>query len=225
MLRVFDFARSAVGKKAIMAVTGIMLFGFVFGHMLGNLKLYFGPVALDHYAEGLRELGSPVFARGQLLWIARIGLLGAVGLHIWAATSLTLQNRRARPIGYVSRKVVQAGYAERTMRWGGVILFLFILYHLGHLTFGTFHADFVPGAVYDNVVAGFQVPWVSGFYIVAQLALGMHLYHGLWSLFQSLGLSHPQWEAPKRAFAATFAVLVSAVNISFPVSVLTGLVG
>lgn len=230
MFRVLDFARSAVGKKAIMAVTGLILFGFVFGHMVGNLKLYYGldadgRYALDVYAEGLRELGKPILGHGQLLWIARLGLLAAVGLHIWAAVSLTLQNRRARPVDYVGRKVVQAGYAERTMRWGGVILLLFVIYHLAHLTWGNAHPSFVPGAVHANVVAGFQVWWVSLFYIVAQVALGFHLFHGLWSLFQSLGWSHPLWDPWRRCFAVVFSLVVSVLNISFPVAVLTGIVG
>jgi succinate dehydrogenase / fumarate reductase cytochrome b subunit len=230
MSRVFDFARSAVGKKVIMAVTGLILFGFVFGHMVGNLKLFYGidaegRYALDVYAEGLRELGKPILGHGQALWIARIVLLAAVGLHIWAATTLTLQNRRARPVDYVGRKAIQAGYAERTMRYGGVIILLFVLYHLAHLTLGTAHHDFQAGAVHHNVVSGFKVWWVSAFYIVANLALAFHLYHGLWSLFQSLGWSHPRWNPLRRQFAVVFAVVVCAANISFPVAVLTGFVG
>lgn len=229
MSRVFDFAGSAVGKKVIMAITGLILFGFVFGHMVGNLKLFYGVdanghYALDVYAEGLRELGKPILAHGQALWIARIVLLAAVGLHIWAATSLTLTNRRARPVDYVGRKSIQAGYAERTMRYGGVIILLFVLYHLAHLTLGTAHHDFQPGAVHHNVVSGFQVWWVSAIYIVANLALAFHLYHGLWSLFQSLGWSHPKWNPLRRQFAVVFAVVVCAANISFPVAVLTGFV-
>jgi succinate dehydrogenase / fumarate reductase cytochrome b subunit len=214
--------RSDLGKKAVMAVTGIMLFGFVLGHMFGNLKLYLGAEALNHYAEWLREMGEPL-----LLWIVRVVMLGAVGLHILSATQLTLKNRRARPQDYAGRKTVQATYASRTMRWGGVTIALFILYHLAHFTFGPdwAHPDFVTGDVYHNVVSGFSVWWVSAFYILANLALGLHLYHGLWSMFQSLG-----WHAPgnphdwRRRFAQVFALVIVAGNISFPLAVLSGLV-
>ena len=159
---ILDFYRSAMAKKAVMAVTGILLFGFVFGHMVGNLKLYYGPgtstekAQIDEYAVGLREIGSPILGPEQALWIARIGLLAAVLLHIHAATSLTLLNRRARPVNYAKRSAQKATYASRTMRWGGVIILLFIVYHLMHLTFGNVHPEFEHGSVYKNVVLGFQ---------------------------------------------------------------------
>lgn len=216
--------RSAVGLKALMAVSGIVLFGFVLGHMAGNLKLYLGPESINHYAEWLREVGTPLLPRAGVLWIARIGLLVAVAVHIGAAWKLTLVNRRARPQGYEGRSVVQATYAARTMRWGGVILLLFVLYHLADLTFGWANPDFVPGDVYHNVVAGFSVWWVSALYIVGQIALAFHLYHGLWSLFQSLGWNHPAYNGWRRRFAATFALVVLAGNLSFPLAVLSGLV-
>ena len=216
--------RSAIGLKALMAVSGIVLFGFVLGHMAGNLKLYLGPEAINHYAEWLREMGTPLLPRAGLLWIARIGLLLAVVVHIGAAWKLTLINRRARPHDYEGRSVVQATYAARTMRWGGVILLLFVLYHLADLTFGWANPDFVPGDVYHNVVAGFSVWWVSALYIVGQVALAFHLYHGLWSLFQSLGWNHPAYNDWRRRFAAAFALVVAAGNLSFPLAVLSGLV-
>ena len=220
------FYRSAVGKKVVMAVTGLALFGFVLGHMLGNLKLYFGAEALNHYAEWLRELGTPLLPHGGLLWIARIGLLAAVGLHIWSAWQVTRMNRKARPQDYSRRATIQASYASRTMRWGGVLIALFVLYHLAHFTFGPAwaHPDFVPGDVYHNVVAGFSVWPISLFYIVAQAALALHLYHGLWSLFQSLGWNHPSFNPWRRTFAKAFAAVIFIGNISFPISVLTGLV-
>jgi succinate dehydrogenase / fumarate reductase cytochrome b subunit len=222
-----SFYRSDLGKKAVMAVTGIVFFGFVLGHMFGNLKLYLGAEALNHYAEWLRAIGEPLLPHGVLLWIVRIFLLAAVGLHILSATQLTLKSRRARPIGRSQLDVVQATYASRTMRWGGVIIGLFIFYHLAHFTWGPSwaHPDFVPGDVYHNVVAGFSVWWISAFYIIAQLALGLHLYHGLWSMFQSLGWhvsGNPHdW---RRRFALIFALLIVAGNISFPLAVLSGLV-
>jgi len=231
MKRLIVLYRSAVGKKAVMAVSGIALFGFVLAHMAGNLKLYLGPESLNHYAEFLREMGSPLLPHGGALWILRLGLIAAAVLHIVSATEVTLANRRARGHRYHRRATVEATYASRTMRWGGVLILLFVLYHLAHFTFGPewAHPDFVPGDVYHNVVAGFRVPWVSAFYIVAQVALGFHLYHGLWSMFQTLGW----WKsaAPsdagdgRRTFALVFALVITIGNISFPLSVLAGLVG
>jgi len=218
--------KSALVKKAVMAVTGVMLFGFVLGHMAGNLKLYFGAESLNHYAEWLRTIGEPALPHGVFLWIARGGLLLAVGLHILAAVQLTQMNRAALPSGQKGRRAVQSDYATRTMRWGGVIIVLFVIYHLAHFTFGPSwaHPDFVKGDVYHNVVSGFSVWWISAFYIVAQLALGLHLSHGLWSMFQSLGIDHPQVKVWRKPFARAFAAVIVIANISFPVSVLLGIV-
>ena len=228
-----EFWRSALGKKAVMAVTGIILFGFVLVHMIGNLKLYLGAYAsgehageyqLDIYGEWLREVMVPALPASAALWIARLVLLAAVGLHIWAAWSLSRKSWAARPKKYEVVERVQLDYAGRTMRWGGVIIALFIVYHLLHLTFGTVHPDFQPGRVYHNVVTGFEVWWVSVFYIVANVALGFHLYHGLWSLFQTLGWNHPRFNPWRRNFAIVFALVVTLGNVSFPLAVLTGLV-
>lgn len=221
---IVDLYRSAMGKKAIMAVTGIMLFGFVLIHMIGNLKLYQGPAKLNAYAEGLREFGVPILGHSQALWVARGGLLLAVGLHILAAYQLTMINRKARPKDYAELTPQASTYASRTMRWGGVIILLFIIYHLLHLTFGSVHPDFRHGDVYHNVVVGFSSLPVSLFYIVAQVALGFHLYHGLWSLFQSLGWSGPRLDPLRKRFAIVFALVISLANISFPLAVLSGLV-
>jgi succinate dehydrogenase / fumarate reductase cytochrome b subunit len=219
-----SFYRSAVGKKAVMAVTGVFLFGWIFAHMLGNLKLYLGPEHMNDYAHWLRVMGGPAVPEAGLLWLVRLLLLAAVILHITAATQLTIQSRNARPIGYERRDVVKATYASRTMRWGGVIILLFIWYHLGHLTFGKFHPDFIPDDPYHNVVRGFQVWWVSAIYIVANLALGLHLYHGLWAMFNSLGLNAPKFNAWRRIFATAFALVITAGNVSFPLMVLLGIV-
>jgi succinate dehydrogenase / fumarate reductase, cytochrome b subunit len=219
-----DLASSAVGKKAVMAVTGILLFGFVLAHMVGNLKLYEGPEIMNTYGQFLRTVGGPAVPPSGLLWIVRIVLLTAVCLHIWAAWQLTLLSREARPIAYVARSKVHTTYASRTLRWGGVIILLFLLYHLLDFTWGTVNPDFVPGEPYHNVVASFRVWWIAGFYIAAQIALGFHLYHGLWSLFQSLGWNHPRFNVWRDRFAHTFAWLITLGNISFPVAVLTGLV-
>jgi succinate dehydrogenase / fumarate reductase, cytochrome b subunit len=219
-----DLYRSAVGKKAVMAATGIVLFAFVLGHLLGNLKLYLGPLAYNDYARFLRTVGEPVVPAGVLLWTVRVVLLACVLLHIEAAWRLTLLSREARPMAYVAGTRIHTTYASRTMRWGGVIILLFVVYHLLHFTWGTVHPSFVPGDVYHNVVTGFQVWWVAIFYIVAQIALGLHLYHGLWSMFQSLGWNHPRFNLWRNGFAHAFAWIVTAGNVSFPVAVLSGLV-
>lgn len=211
------FFRSAIGLKVVMAVTGLILFGFVIAHMVGNLQVYLGPSKLDEYGAALRKLPA-------LLWGMRIGLLAAVFLHVAAAWSLTRMNLAARPSGYARRENGASTYASRLMRWSGVTLLLFVVYHLLHFTIGTAHPSFVEGGVNHNFVSGFQVPAVSAFYILSMCALGLHLYHGAWSLLQTLGLSHPRYDAACRAIATTLALLVVAGNISFPLAVLAGLV-
>lgn len=229
-----DFWRSTLGKKAVMAVSGIVLFGYVLLHMIGNLKLYLpqyaegehaGEFPLDVYAGWLRDMGAPLLPHEGALWLVRIVLLAAVVGHVWAAWQVTRASRAARSKRYEKVDRVQMGYAERTMRWGGVIILLFVVYHVLHLTTGQAHADFQPGDVYHNVVAGFSLWWVSAIYVVANLFLGLHLYHGLWSMFQSLGWNHPTFNPWRRKFAAVFAVVVTVGNVSFPLAVLTGLVG
>ena len=218
------FYRSAIGKKAVMAVTGVFLFGWIFAHMLGNMKLYFGPEHMNEYAHWLRVMGGPAVPESYALWVVRALLIVAVWLHIQAATQLTLMNRRARPLAYANRDYVTASYASRTMRWGGVIILLFVIYHLLHLTTGTLHNNFVKDDPYHNVVSGFQVWWVSAVYIIANLALGLHLYHGLWSMFNSLGLNHARFNRWRRTFASAFALVITLGNISFPIAVLMGVV-
>jgi succinate dehydrogenase / fumarate reductase cytochrome b subunit len=219
-----SFYRTSLGKKAVMAVTGIILFGFVLVHMLGNLKMYFGEESFNAYAHWLREVGYPALPHEGALWIFRIVLLVAVVLHFHAAYALTVVNWKARPIGYKEHEAVDATYASRTMRWGGVIVGLFVLYHLAHLTTGWVHPDFVAGEAYANVVAGFKVWWVSALYLVANVALGFHLYHGLWSMFRSLGWNRPGVDKPTRRFAQVFAWVITLGNLSFPIAVLSGVV-
>lgn len=213
------FVDSTIGRKVIMAVTGAILFGFVLVHMIGNLQVYLGPEALNHYGVFLREM-----LHGAGLWIARAVLLVAVVLHIWSAASLTLTSRRARPEGYRREKWKESTYASRTMRWGGVILLLFVIYHLLHFTTGTLHQSFIEGDVYHNFVAGFRNVWVSAFYIFAMLALGLHLRHGLWSMCQTLGVSHPRYIRMAHVGAWIFAAIIVIGNISFPLAVLAGIV-
>lgn len=219
-----NFYRSAIGKKAVMAATGLVLFGWIFAHMAGNLKLYLGSVHLNEYAHWLRVMGAPALPETAALWISRVVLLVCVVFHIHSAWALTVMNRNARPVGYRDREYVKGTYAARTMRWGGVIILLFVIYHLLHLTTGDVHHNFVKDDVYHNVVTGFRVWWVAAVYIVANLALGLHLYHGVWSMFASLGVVSGRYENWRRGFATVFAVVITAANVSFPLAVLAGFV-
>lgn len=219
MSREPGFLATTVGKKVVMAATGIILFGFVFAHMVGNLQAYLGPEPFNHYAVWLREL-----LHGAGLWIARIVLLTAAALHVWSATVLTLDNWRARPVGYRQRRWDESNFASRTMVWSGPILFFFIVFHILHLTTGTVHPQFVEGDAYHNFVTGFQNLPVSIFYIVAMLALGYHLYHGVWSMLQTLGLAHARFNPLRHTCAALFTFTIVGVNISFPVAVLAGVI-
>lgn len=214
-MKLFAFYSTTVGKKLVMAVTGLILAVFVLGHMAGNLQIYQGPEKLNHYAELLR-VSMP------LLWTVRLILLASVVLHILAAVQVTLQNWRSRPQKYAVSAYQEADIASRTMIWGGLVVAAFVVYHLLHLTLGTAHGNFKPGDVYHNVVAGFQVPLVSLFYIVANLFLALHLYHGMWSWFQTLGFSHPKYNRARRVFATVYALVIAVGNISIPVSVLAG---
>jgi succinate dehydrogenase / fumarate reductase cytochrome b subunit len=222
---VLTFYGSAIGKKWVMAVTGIIGMGYVFAHMVGNLHVFEGPNQINHYGEWLRELLDPPFPRTFTLWMLRTTLIVAVVLHIHAAYSLTRMNMAARPVKYQSsRDYVAASFAARTMRWTGVIVALFVLFHLLDLTWGTANPDFVRGDVYRNTVATFERWPVSIVYIVANLALGLHLYHGAWSLFQSVGLNNPRYNPWRKYFAVTFAVVTTVGFISVPIAVLAGVI-
>jgi succinate dehydrogenase / fumarate reductase cytochrome b subunit len=215
--RVLGLYRTTVGKKAVMAVTGAILFGFVVVHMIGNLQIYLGAEAIHAYAVKLRAVPG-------LLFIARAVLLAAVVLHIAAAVALAGRNSEARPVRYRhARRDVTTTYAARTMVWGGAILVLFIVYHLLHLTLG-YGPYYDPQAVYNNVVYGFLDWRISTFYIVAQLFLGLHLWHGGWAWFGSLGLASPRFARARRAFATGLAVAVVLGNVAIPLSVMAGVV-
>ena len=193
--RVMTLWRTVIGKKIVMAVTGVVLIGFVIGHVLGNLKIFSGPNEINAYSRFLREVGQPELGYGQLLWVVRIILLVCVALHITAAIQLTRLSRAARPIGYTVRRNIETTFAARMMRWGGLLLVIFIIFHLLHLTGGIvgFKAgQFKDLAVYQNVVAAFAVLPVSLFYLVAMGALCLHLSHGIWSILQTLGWSTAQ---------------------------------
>jgi succinate dehydrogenase / fumarate reductase cytochrome b subunit len=211
-----EFYRSAVGKKWVMAVTGIALVGFVLFHMVGNLKAYLGAEDINHYGEFLRELLVPLVPRTVALWLLRTGLIVAFALHIHAAYSLTVLNHRARPVKYATqRDYVAANWASRTMRWTGVIVGLFVLFHLGDLTWG-FSGTFVRGDPYNNMVLSFRRVPVAIIYVLANVALGFHLFHGVWSLFQSLGWNNPRFNNWRIGLARGIAGIVLVGNLSFP---------
>ena len=220
--RMARFYEAPIGKKAVMAVTGVILFGYVVGHLLGNLQIY----STDHdqinrYAAFLHDPGV-----AAELWGIRLILLAAVVLHITASVQLWNLKRQARPISYVKKDDVPGAYAARTMMWSGPIIAAFVVFHVLHLTVGTVfplqelgpnHPD-----VRANVISGFGHPAVAIFYIVAMLLLCVHLYHGLWSMFQSMGFSHPGFMRGLKRIAAVVAILVAAGNISIPVAVMAG---
>lgn len=225
---IVELYRSALGKKYAMAITGVVWLGYVVAHMIGNLKIYAGAESLNHYAHWLRDgLLYPILPHTWMLWILRVMLIVALAVHIHAAWSLTVMNRKARPVGYQSqRDFVVADFAARTMRWTGVVVLAFILFHLADLTWGVeaVNPDYVKGEVYDNVVASFQRVPVAIFYIIANVALGLHLYHGTWSLFQTLGINNRRFNAYRRQLAIGLTAVVVIGNISFPVAVMTGIV-
>lgn len=221
-----ELYRSALGKKYVMAITGIMLMGFVLLHMIGNLKMYLGPEEFDHYAEFLRELLVPILPRTVALWGMRLGLIAAFALHIHSAYSLTRMNHAARTVKYQSpRDYVAANFASRTMRWTGIIVGLFLIWHLFDLSWtGTPGMTFVRGSAYANVVSSLSRPVIAAFYVAANIALGIHLFHGSWSLFQSMGWNNPRFNSWRRNFAVAFAAIIVVGNVSFPLAVQFGIV-
>jgi succinate dehydrogenase / fumarate reductase cytochrome b subunit len=217
---------TAVGKKYAMALSGIVLMFYVLTHMLGNLRIYISAASLDSYSHWLRRIGDPVMPGQTLLYIIRAVLLAALIVHVHAAYELTRINHRARPDAYRSKRdYVAADFASRTMRWTGVIVLLFVVFHLLDLTWGPANPDFVKADPYHNVIESLQRWPVAIVYIAANLALAVHLYHGAWSLFQSMGWSHPRWNVWRRRFAVAFAAVIAAGNISIPIAVLSGAVG
>jgi succinate dehydrogenase / fumarate reductase, cytochrome b subunit len=209
----------------VMAITGVMLLGFVLAHMIGNWKVFLGKDHLNTYGEWLRTLGEPALPRTFLLWTMRLGLIAAFAGHIVAAYQLTRMNQKARPTNYQSRRdYVAANFASRTMRWTGIIVGLFVVFHLADLTWGSANPNFVRGDPYDNLFNSFNRVPVAIIYILAMLALGFHIFHGAWSMFQSLGLNNPRWNIWRRYFAIGFAVLITVGNISMPLLITTGVV-
>jgi succinate dehydrogenase / fumarate reductase cytochrome b subunit len=208
---------SSIGLKITMALTGVILSGFVLVHMLGNLQVYQGAEALDAYGKLLRK-------EPALLWTFRLVLLSAVGLHIWAFVALTRKNLQARPQAYQARKYKESSLASRSMIITGPLILAFIIYHILHLTTGTVHPDFQEGAVYHNLVVGL---WglrgiVGVIYVVAMIMLAFHLWHGVWSMFQTLGAPEDRYRSLGRRFATIFTILVTLGFASVPLAVLIG---
>jgi len=220
--RVVRFYEAPIGKKVIMALTGVILFGYVVAHLLGNLQIFGDPEQINKYAAFLH---SP--ANAGLLWVARGALLVAVIMHIVASVQLWKLKSDARPVAYVKKEDAAATYASRTMMWSGPIVAAFVIFHVLHLTVGAVLPlqEIGPNEpnVRANVIAGFSNPTVSAFYILAIILLCMHLYHGLWSMFQSLGFSHPRYTPRLKKGAAIFAILIAIGNCSIPVAVMAGL--
>lgn len=212
------FWDSSVGKKMVMGATGLILVAFVILHMLGNLQFFAGAERFNAYSH-LLQVDLIEFT-----WALRVTLLVSVVLHITAAYQLTLRNRAARPAKYAKRDPQVSTYAARTMRWGGVYLLLFIPYHILHFTTGTLHPAFVRGQAYGNVVIGFEVMWVSLFYLGAMVFLGLHLYHGAWAALRSLGAARPSEDPQHRRIALAIAVIVPVGFSLLPLSVMLGLV-
>ena len=224
---VLTLYRSTIGKKAIMAVTGLIMVAFVIGHMAGNLQVFIGPAKMNGYAAFLKSTG-------ELLWLVRIGLLVAVLLHILMAWQLTRIKAGARPVDYVMRTPQASTMASRTMRWGGVLLLVFIVFHILHFTTGTLfsyasrsdaqYTGFSASDVYGNVISGFREPWVVGFYLVSMLFLLLHLFHGAWSSVRTLGLTKASPHPQHRRVATVIAVLVWLGFSAIPVAVFLGVI-
>jgi succinate dehydrogenase / fumarate reductase cytochrome b subunit len=215
--RTLRFYEAAAGKKTIMALTGAALWLFVIGHLAGNLQVFLGPTKLDEYGRSLRQLPA-------LLWTARIGLLACVGLHIAAAIQLWQLKQKARPVPYVKKTPTISTWASRVMYVSGPLILAFIVYHLLDLTLGVVNPGYEEGRVHRNLVASLSQPLVAGFYIVSMAMLWAHLSHGIWSLFQTIGLNHPKYTPSLKAVAAAFAVLLAGGNIAIVSSVLLGVI-
>jgi succinate dehydrogenase / fumarate reductase cytochrome b subunit len=215
---------STIGKKAVMAVTGLVMVAFLFAHMLGNLKIFFGANDFNGYAHWLRTVGEPVLHNSWYLWIQRFALAAAVVLHVISAVELSRRDRAARPTRYRHHPRWQASFATSTMRWGGVIIGLFVIWHILDLTVGVVNPHFVAGQPYHNVVVDFQVWWIDVIYIVALVALGFHVSHGFWSAARTLGIERPRWARAIRMVGTVLALSISLGFIAVPVGVMAGVV-
>jgi succinate dehydrogenase / fumarate reductase cytochrome b subunit len=217
MGRIGAFWRSLVGKKVVMAVTGVILLLYIIGHLLGNLQIFEGPERLNAYAAFLKSTG-------ELLWAVRIVLLVSLVLHVIASVQVSLASKRSRPAGYAEKKSIETSYAARTMIWSGPLIFLYVVYHLAMFTFLVTGPGYSPTDVYRNEVQAFQVPAISAFYVVAIVFLGMHLYHGAWSMLHTLGASNPRYRVLRRTIAPIVAIAITVGYIAIPIAVLLGFI-
>ena len=215
--------RSSIGKKHLVAASGILGLGFVFAHMVGNLKAFLGPGQINRYGEFLRDMGEPIFPRSFLLWGLRSALIVGLIVHVILTVQLGMQSRRARPIRYTHTDTVDADVASRTMRWGGLTIFAFLIFHLMDFTWGV-HPHFKRGDVYGNLVTGFTRAPVTIVYLLAMVALALHIYHGTWSVTQTLGVNRAKWDTTIRRFATTAAVVIAGGYSVVPLAVVFGLV-
>jgi succinate dehydrogenase / fumarate reductase cytochrome b subunit len=213
------FYTSMVGKKVVMGITGLIGIGFVILHSLGNLLVFRGAAAINSYSHFLKSTG-------ELLWTLRVILIVAVTLHVIAAVQLTRQSLAARPIGYAKHQAQAATIASRTMRWGGALLLVFIILHILHFTTGTIRPAgvFSRGDVYANVVTSFRIWWVALFYVMSMIALGLHIFHGVWSSVRSIGVSPPSPEPLHKRVSLVIALFVWAAFTAVPVAVFCGIV-
>ena len=218
--------QTSIGKKVLMAASGVILLLFVLVHMIGNLKVFLGASEYNRYAEGLRTLLEPIFPRGYVLWAIRIVLIAAFVVHVVLAWQTASRSRAARRTRYQHTGTVQADYAARSMRWGGVTILAFLFFHLANLTWGWLHPGFtyVRGDVYHNFVESFEVWWITGLYLIAMVALGLHIYHGTWSVFQTFGANNKVWDQRIRRLATSLAAIVVVGNSAMPIAVLVGAV-
>ncbi len=216
--------RTSIGKKMLMAASGLFILLWLIGHMLGNLKIWLSQSEIDGYAEFLRRMGEPVFPHTVALWIIRVLLTVAFVVHVYLAIDLSVRNRRARKVRYIRTAHVQADVPSVTMRWGGLALGLFVIFHLANFTWGWVHPGyrFVRGSVYANVVGNFDVWWMVVIYVAALVALALHIYHGTWSIFQTFGINSRRWDKLVRRSAATVALVVFVGFVSVPIGVLVG---
>jgi len=219
--------RTSIGKKVLVALSGLFFIGFVFMHMIGNLKFFLGPEELDRYAEGLRDLLVPLFPRSLILWLLRGALSIGFVTHVGLTIQLARQSRASRETRYAVTKPTDSNAASRTMRWGGLTLFLFVFFHLAHFTWGWIHPDytFVRGAVYDNVYGSFHGSWrfpLFAIYFAAMSALALHIYHGTWSSLQTLGVMNRRYDPWIRKLALGLSGIIFVGFLSVPVAVLFG---
>jgi succinate dehydrogenase / fumarate reductase, cytochrome b subunit len=215
---------STVGKKTVMAVSGLGMLLFLVVHAAGNLKVFFGPSTFNGYAHWLRTVGEPFMHHGWTLWITRIGLVAFVVAHIVSAAQLSKRGAQARPVKYIHKRP-RMTYATRTMRWGGIIMALFVIWHILDLTTGTVHSGgFQEGHPYQNIVDTFSTWYGNVIYIVAMLAVGAHIRHGFWSAAQTLGVGSPVRDRALKTIANALALVLTLGFIAVPVGVMTGLV-